>query len=200
MEKEMKIGYARVSTLDQELEIQLKALSDAGCAIIYQEKISGATKRRPELLKLLSELRPKDVIVVWKLDRLARSTRQLLEITEKIKKRKALFQSLCEPWADTTSFSGKMIMTVFAGIAEYERDLIRERTFRGREEAIKRGVRFGRPKKLNEEQISSIRQKLKEGRSIVELAAEFNVHKSTIYRLRKTRKRRMKKNFYVSQI
>ena len=179
----MKIGYARVSTSDQNLELQLAALNQAGCGRIYQEKISGSKKERPELQRLLDQLRPNDIVVVWKLDRLARSTQNLLELVELIKAAEASFCSLSEPWADTTSHSGKMIMTVFAGIAEFERDLIRERTSFGRKEALKRGVRFGRPKKMNDEQKTLAHRLLQEGKSIKEIAKTFNVHNATIYRL-----------------
>lgn len=179
----MKIGYARVSTTDQNLELQLAALKEAGCARIYQEKISGAKRERPELQRLLDQLRPEDIVVVWKLDRLARSTKNLLELIELIKSAEAYFCSLSEPWADTSSHSGKMIMTVFAGIAEFERDLIRERTSAGRKAALTRGVRFGRPKKINDEQRVLALRLLQEGKSTSEIAKTFNVHKATIYRL-----------------
>jgi DNA invertase Pin-like site-specific DNA recombinase len=179
----MKMGYARVSTTDQNLELQLNALKEAGCSRIYQEKISGVKKERPELQRLLDQLRSGDIVVVWKLDRLARSTRNLLELVESIRVAGASFCSLSEPWADTTSHSGKMIMTVFAGIAEFERDLIRERTGEGRVAAKQRGVRFGRPEKLNEEQKSLVRRLLQEEKSVREIAKTFNVHKTTIYRL-----------------
>lgn len=179
----MKIGYARVSTTDQNLDLQLTALKEAGCGRIYQEKISGAKKERPELQRLLDQLRPDDVVVVWKLDRLARSTQNLLELADLIKNAEASFCSLSEPWADTTSPSGKMIMTVFAGIAEFERDLIRERTGAGRVAAMQRGVRFGRPEKMNAEQKSLAKRLLQEDKSVSEVAKTFNVHKATIYRL-----------------
>ncbi len=104
----MKIGYARVSTVEQHLDLQLEALNTAGCERIYQEKISGAQRHRPELTKLIEQLRPDDVVVVWKLDRLARSTHHLLDIIEDIRLANALFCSLSEPWADTTSPAGKM--------------------------------------------------------------------------------------------
>jgi DNA invertase Pin-like site-specific DNA recombinase len=110
---------------------------------------SSCDRHRPELQRLLDQLRAGDTIVVWKLDRIARSIRELLEIINAIREAGARFQSLSEPWADTTTHAGKMIMTVFAGIAEFERDLIRERTTAGREAAKQRGVRFGRPRKLN---------------------------------------------------
>lgn len=179
----MKIGYARVSTTDQNLDLQLTALKEAGCGRIYQEKISGAKRDRPELQRLLDQLRPDDIIVVWKLDRLARSTQNLLELVDQIKNAEASFCSLSEPWADTTSPSGKMIMTVFAGIAEFERELIRERTGAGRAAAKKRGVRFGRPEKMNEEQKLLAKRLLQEDKSVNEVAKTFNVHKATIYRL-----------------
>jgi DNA invertase Pin-like site-specific DNA recombinase len=179
----MKIGYARVSTTDQNLDWQLTALKEAGCARIYQEKISGAKRERPELQRLIDQLRPDDVVVVWKLDRLARSTQHLLELVDSIRKAESSFCSLSEPWADTTSHAGKMIMTVFAGIAEFERDLIRERTSAGRAAAKLRGVRFGRPEKMNEEQKLLAKRLLQEDKSVSEIAKTFNVHKATIYRL-----------------
>jgi DNA invertase Pin-like site-specific DNA recombinase len=179
----MKIGYARVSTTDQSLEIQLNALNEAGCKRIYQEKISGVQKDRPELKRLIDQLRPEDVVVVWKLDRLARSTQHLLDLVEKIRLADASFRSLSEPWADTTSHAGKMIMTVFAGIAEFERELILERTSVGRKAALKRGVQFGRPKKMNEDKKLLVKHLLNEGKSISDIAKTFNVHNATIYRL-----------------
>ena len=182
----MKIGYARVSTTDQNLDLQLAALNQAGCGRIYQEKISGAKRDRPELQRLLDQLRPNDIVVVWKLDRLARSTQHLLGLVDIMKTADASFCSLSEPWADTTSHSGKMIMTVFAGIAEFERDLIRERTSVGRVAAKKRGVRFGRPEKMNDEQKILAKRLLQEDKSVNEVAKTFNVHKATIYRLQDT--------------
>ena len=131
----------------------------------------------------MDQLRPDDIVVVWKLDRLARSTQNLLELAERIKSAEASFCSLSEPWADTSSPSGMMIMTVFAGIAEFERDLIRERTGAGRLEAKKRGVRFGRPEKMNDEQKLLAKRLLQEDKSVNEIAKTFNVHKATIYRL-----------------
>ena len=182
----MKIGYARVSTMEQNLDLQLQALKKAGCQKIYREKVSGATRQRPEFQRMLDQIRVGDVIVVWKLDRLARSTRDLLETIETIQEAGAKFQSISEPWADTTTHAGKMIMTIFAGIAEFERDLIRERTGAGREAAKKRGVRFGRPRKLNPEQMQLVRRLLDEGKSVRELAKTFDVHIATIYRLVET--------------
>ncbi|WP_010304095.1 recombinase family protein [Candidatus Odyssella thessalonicensis] len=178
----MKIGYARVSTDDQDLTFQLQVLKEAGCKKIYQEKVSGAHMKRPELEKMLEQLRENDTIIVWRLDRLARSTRNLLEITDKLHHVGAHFRSLCEPWADTTSHAGRMVMTVFTGIAEFERELIKERTSTGRSLAKKRGVKFGRPSKLNSEQKSLMKRLLSEGESIKSIAKTLNTHPSTIYR------------------
>jgi hypothetical protein len=141
----MLLGYARVSTEDQDLALQRAALQSSGCQRIYEEKISGATRSRPELNRMLDQLRAGDVVVVFRLDRLARSTRDLLEIAEQLKEVDAGLRSLHEPWADTTSPAGRMVLTVFAGIAEFERALIHERTRSGRVAAQARGVRFGRP-------------------------------------------------------
>jgi DNA invertase Pin-like site-specific DNA recombinase len=148
----VKIGYARVSTLDQHLDLQMQALKKVGCRKTFREKVSGVSRQRPEFQRMLDQLRDGDTVIVWRLDRLARSTRDLLETMETIREVGARFQSLSEPWSDTTTHAGKLIMTVFAGIAEFERDLIRERTKTGRDAARKGGVRFGRPRKLNPEQ------------------------------------------------
>jgi DNA invertase Pin-like site-specific DNA recombinase len=179
----MKIGYARVSTLEQNLELQLQALKKAGCRRTFREKISAGNRNRPEFQRMLDQIRAGDTIVVWKLDRLARSTRDLLETMETIQQAGGKFQSLSEPWADTTTHAGKMIMTIFAGIAEFERGLIRERTSAGREAARKRGVRFGRPRKLTPEQENLARRLVSEGKAVRELAVAFKVHAATIYRL-----------------
>lgn len=179
----MKIGYARVSTEDQNLDQQIKALKKEGCKKIYREKISGAIKERPEFEKMLDQTRTGDTVIVWKLDRLARSTRTLLETMDLFADSGIKFKSLSEPWADTTSSGGKLIMTVFAGIAEFERDLIRERTSLGRTAAKKRGVKFGRPSALNDDQKATAKKLRKQGYSMKEIAEIFGVHIATIYRL-----------------
>jgi DNA invertase Pin-like site-specific DNA recombinase len=178
----MYIGYARVSTEDQNLTLQLQALEQAGCQRIFREKFSGATRQRPELTRMLEQIRDGDAVIVWKLDRFARSTRDLLEIADTIAKAGAGLKSLSEPWADTTSPAGRMVLTVFAGIAEFERALIIERTGSGRVAAMKRGVRFGRPVRLSSEQTSLAKRLLDEGRSDKEVAKTFGVNRSTIYR------------------
>ena len=182
----MKIGYARVSTLDQNLDLQIRALGKAGCKKLFREKVSGASRQRPELQRMLDQVREGDTVVVWKLDRLARSTRDLLDTMDTIREAGGKFQSLSEPWADTTSHAGKMIMTVFAGIAEFERDLIRERTSAGRVAAQERGVRFGRPRKLTPDQTKLAKRLLDEGKLVNEIAKLFGVHVATIYRLAAT--------------
>lgn len=178
----MKLGYARVSTEDQNLDIQCARLSEAGCEMMFDEKISGAARGRLELEKLMGHLRKDDVLVVTRLDRLARSTIELLHIAERIREKQAGLQSLDEPWADTTSPSGVMIMTVFAGIAQFERSLILSRTEEGRKAAMARGVSFGRPKKMRPDQAELARQLVLEGKSISAVARTFNVHPATIYR------------------
>ncbi len=131
---------------------------------------------------MLEDLREGDTLIVWRLDRLARSTRKLLEITDKLCSAGINFRSLSEPWADTTSHAGRMVMTIFAGIAEFERELIKERTSVGRHSAKKRGVKFGRPSKLNLEQKEFINRLLSERKSIKNIAKTMKVHPSTIYR------------------
>ena len=145
-------GYARVSTKDQTLASQDAQLTAAGAAKVYSEKISGAKTDRPELAKLLKRLAPGDVLVVTRLDRLARSTRDLLNILDIVAKAGAGFKSLADTWADTTSAHGRLMLTVLGGLAEFERELIKARTADGRERAKARGVHMGRPPKLTPHQ------------------------------------------------
>ena len=180
----MLIGYARVSTDEQNLDVQLEHLCKAGCDYIFQEKVSGAERQRPELNRLLRKIRRGDVVIVHRLDRLARSTKHLLEITEYLQQKQTGFRSLSEPWADTTSPAGRMILTVFAGIAEFERAQIRERTAAGRELARARGVHMGRPTKLAQAETALACQMVTEdGFSVAQVAEKFGVHKATIYRM-----------------
>jgi DNA invertase Pin-like site-specific DNA recombinase len=179
---DMLIGYARVSTDDQDLTLQRSALKAAGCCRLYEEKLSGAKRDRPELVRMLDALRDGDVIVVTRLDRLARSTKDLLEVAELLNGVGAGLRSLAEPWADTTSPAGRMILTVFAGIAEFERSLIHQRTSTGREAAKKRGVRFGRPPKLTADQVALGHRLIDEGTSVRDAAALLKCHHATLYR------------------
>jgi DNA invertase Pin-like site-specific DNA recombinase len=144
--------------------------------------MSGAKRARPELARTLDQLRAGDVVVVSQLDRLARSTRDLLEIAEQLKQAEAGLRSLHEPWADTTSLVGRMVLTVFAGIAEFERELIHERTRSRRVAAKARGVRFGRPPKLTADQIALAQRRVGEGASVPEASKILNVHRATLYR------------------
>ena len=178
----MKLGYARVSTEDQRLDLQRTRLKEAGCGKLFEEKISGAARQRPALEQLLQELRANDILVVSRLDRLARSTAELLRIAEVIREKDAGLQSLEEPWADTTTPAGRMVLTMFAGVAEFERALIRHRTDEGRQAAKQRGVSFGRPQKLRPDQKALALSLVREGRSISEVARTFNVHPATIHR------------------
>lgn len=174
----MLIDYARVST-EQTLDLQRAALKQAGCRRIFEEKLSGA---RRELARLLDQLREDDVLVVHRLDRLARSARHLLEIAETLKDIGAGLCSLSEPSADTTSPAAPMVLTVFAGIAEFERALIHQSTTAVRTVAKERGVHFGRPKKLTADQIALGRRLIDEGQPVRETAKVLNVHPATLYR------------------
>ena len=177
------IGYARVSTQGQDLAQQRAKLSDIGCLRIFEEKVSGAKRDRPELGRLLDHLRAGDVVTVTRLDRLARSTSDLLHIAERIKDTGAGLRSLAEPWADTTSPAGRMVLTIFAGIADFERSLIGERTSAGRAAALARGVRFGPRPALSAEQIVHARRLIEEEeRPVSEAARILNVHRATLYR------------------
>ncbi|CVF63927.1 resolvase [Pseudomonas lundensis] len=177
------LGYARVSTDDQDLTNQRAELHAAGCTKLFSEKITGTRRDRPELARMLDHLRPGDVVTVTRLDRLARSTRDLLDIAERIQEAGAGLRSLAEPWADTTTPAGRMVLTVFAGIAEFERSLIIDRTRSGREAAKARGVKFGPRPTLTPAQIAHARELIdQEGRTVKEAAALLGVHRSTLYR------------------
>src|SRR5262249_41708174 len=162
--------YARVSTDGQSLTSQDAELHAAGCAKVYAEKISGARSNRPELANVLKRLDTGDVLIVTRLDRLARSTRDLLNILDDIAKRGAGFRSLHDAWADTTSAHGRLMVTVLAGLAEFERELILARTSDGRARAKARGVRFGRPAALTPHQRAEALQRLANGEVQADLA------------------------------
>ena len=184
--KSVLIGYARVSTTGQNLESQIEHLQAEGCDTVFQEKLTGFDRRRPQLEKMLSSLQADDTLLVTSLDRLARSTNDLFVITRKIEAANASFRSLREPWADTTSSMGKFLLTVFAGLSELERNLINERTEEGRASAKKRGVKFGRKSKLTPHQQDQVRTMLKDGQSIRAIARHFNVGVATIDRIKRT--------------
>jgi DNA invertase Pin-like site-specific DNA recombinase/predicted nucleotidyltransferase len=179
-------GYARVSTGGQALEAQLEALKAVGCEAknIFREKVAGAHADRPQLSQLLDAIGEGDVLMVSRLDRLARSTRDLLNILARLAQRRAAFRSLGDSWADTTAPHGGLMLTVLGGLAEFERELIRLRTGEGRTRAKARGVHMGRPPKLTPAQRREGLQALARGEATqADLVRRFNVSKSTISRL-----------------
>src|SRR5947208_14817806 len=176
-------GYARVSTDGQSLTSQDAELHAAGCAKVYAEKISGARSNRPELAKMLKRLDTGDVLIVTRLDRLARSTRDLLSTLDDIAKRGACFKSLHDAWADTTSAHGRLMVTILAGLAEFERELILARTSDGRARAKARGIKFGRPAALTPHQRAEALQRLAQGEAQADVARTFNVSQATVSRL-----------------
>jgi len=179
----MIVGYARVSTDGQSLEAQQTALSAVGCERVYAEKISGAIGDRPQLTKAIAALSEGDCLVVCKLDRLARSTRDLLNALAAIGDRGASFRSLGDPWADTTTPHGRLMVTVLGGLAEFERHLILARTDEGRARAKLRGIRFGRKPKLTPHQRQEALDRRSKGETLVDIARSYNVSHTTIARL-----------------
>ena len=179
----MILGYARVSTEGQSLEAQLDALEAAGVERVYSEKISGSTRARPELDKLIDQLRPGDVVTVTKYDRLSRSLQDLLAIVEAIRSKGAGFRSLAED-IDTTTPAGRLVFHVFASIAQFERERISERTREGLAAARKVGRIGGRPPALTRQQRDEVRRlRDDEGRRIAEIARLFDVSPNTVRRV-----------------
>ena len=176
-------GYARVSTDGQTLDAQIAQLKAAGAEKVFREKVSGARANRPELARLMRELASGDVVLVTRLDRLARSTRDLLNTLASVTEKGAGFRSLHDAWADTTTPHGRLMLTVLAGLAEFERELIRARTGEGRERAKARGVRLGRKPKLTAHQIREALARREAGEPLTEIARSYAVSHSTISRL-----------------
>ena len=176
-------GYARVSTQDQQLTGQLEVLKAAGAATIYREKVSGVRADRPQLTRLMAALKPDDVVVVTKLDRLGRSTRELLDLIERIGKAGASFRSIGDPLWDTGSAQGRLLSTLLAAIAEFERELIRERTGEGRRRALANGVKFGRKRKLSDFQRREAVKRRAAGERLADIAKSYAVDISMISRL-----------------
>jgi len=176
-------GYARVSTKGQELAGQIAELMAAGCAKVFREKASGAKTDRPELARVIRGLEVGDVLIVTRLDRLARSTRDLLNVLDAVAKQGAGFRSLKDAWADTTTPHGRLMLTVLGGLAEFERELIRARTGEGRKRAQDRGVKFGRPSKLTAHQRQEALARLANGETQADVARTYAVDPTTIGRL-----------------
>ena len=182
----MEIGYARVSTQDQNLDLQIDALNEAGCKKIYCDKISGSEKSRPELDRMIESLRKGDTVVVFKLDRLGRSLKHLIDLVAQFDKKGVSFKSTQDMMFDTTSSQGRLIFNLFASLAEFERDIIRERTNAGLKSARARGRIGGRPKGLSEEaqKTAEICASLYEGgkHGANEIATRMRISKATLYK------------------
>jgi DNA invertase Pin-like site-specific DNA recombinase len=179
----MLIGYARVSTDGQTLDAQLSALRAAGAEKVFSEKVSGAKTDRRQLAKAIDALGVGDVLLVTRLDRLARSTRDLLNVLATVSEKQAGFRSLADPMIDTTSPHGKLILAVLGALAEFERSMILARTGEGRKRAQARGVRFGRKPKLSEYQVREALVRKANGESLVDIGRSYGVSHSTISRL-----------------
>lgn len=177
-------GYARVSTDGQTLDAQAAQLEAGGATKLFQEKVSGAKRDRAQLDRMLARLNAGDVVLVTRLDRLARSTRDLLNILGVIADKGAAFRSLGDGWADTTTAHGRLMLTVLAGLAEFERELIRSRTGEGRARAKARGVKLGRSFKLTPHQREEAARRREAGEPLVDIAKSYAVSHSTISRLK----------------
>lgn len=181
----MKVGYARVSTREQNLNMQVIALEEAGCDKVYEEVVSGIKAERPKLNNLIKQLRPNDVLVVWKLDRLGRSLKNLISLVQELMQNNIGLCSLNDP-IDTTTSQGRLIFNIFASLAEFERDIICERTQAGLNAARARGRRGGRPKgisKQSEATACAVETLYKEKKlSVIEICKKLNISKSTLYK------------------
>ena len=180
----MKIGYARVSTKEQSLSMQVEALKEAGCIQIYEEIASGAKTARPVLDEIMRNIREDDTLVIWKLDRLGRNLAHLIHLTTKLIEKKVGLISLNDP-IDTSTAQGRMIFGIFASLAEFERELIRERTQAGLKSARARGRKGGRPKGMSQvamEKAAIAEALYKEGSiSVKKIAEQLNISKTTLY-------------------
>jgi DNA invertase Pin-like site-specific DNA recombinase len=178
----MIFGYARVSTREQNLERQSDRLERSGCERIFQEKVSGAGRERPELNRLLEHPRPGDILIVGELTRLSRSVKDLFSLMDVIHQRGAHLKSLKEPWLDTTTPQGKLLFSIFAGTSQFERDLISQRTKEGLSSARARGRQGGRPPKPSKNIELAIKMHGHGNCSLAEIKAATGVSKTTLYR------------------
>jgi len=178
----VNIGYARVSTEEQNLDRQIDILKQAGCDRIYEEKVSGIKKERTELNKILDQIRTGDVIIIADPTRLSRSVKDLFSIVEQIEEKGANIKSIKESWVDTTTAQGKLMFTIFAGISQFERDLISQRTIEGLNAARARGKKGGRPK-INDKDIKlAVKMYNSKNYSITEIRKATGVSKTALYR------------------
>ena len=184
----MKIGYARVSTQDQNLDRQLDQLRQDGCERIYEEKVSGAKSDRPELGRMLDALREGDIVIVAELSRLSRSVRDLFDIVGRIDDVGAQIKSLKEPWLDTTTPHGRLLFTFFSGISEFERDLIRQRTIEGIAAARARGHNGGHPVLDSKKVELALKMYDSKACTVAEITKATGISKSALYHYLKDRR------------
>lgn len=184
----MIIGYARVSTSGQNLDGQCDRLRQAGCERIYSEKISGAKAQRPDLERMLDALREGDTVVITELTRLGRSVKELFSIIERVHEAGASIKSIRETWLDTTTPQGNLLFTIFAGLSQFERDLIRQRTRQGLEAARTRGRKGGRPKSDESKVSTALKMYESKLHTIAEITAATGISRSTLYRAIEDRK------------
>ena len=187
----MKLGYARCSTLDQNLDWQIDALTKEGCDRIFQEKFTGTRKDRPELLRMMDMLREGDTVIICELTRLSRSVKDLFDLVEQVEKAGANIKSLKEPWLDTTTPQGRLLFTIFSGVSQFERELIRERTMEGLASARARGRMGGRPgkdKKIGEQALTLYDSK---AYSVDEISKTTGISRATLYKYVNLRKEKI---------
>ena len=190
----MKLGYARCSTLDQNLDWQIDALMKEGCDRIFQEKFTGTRKDRPELLRMMDMLREGDTVIICELTRLSRSVKDLFDLVEQVEKAGANIKSLKEPWLDTTTPQGRLLFTIFSGVSQFERELIRERTMEGLASARARGRMGGRPgkdKKIVEQALTLYDSK---AYSVDEISKTTCISRATLYKYVNLRKENQNSN------
>ena len=190
----MKLGYARCSTLDQNLDWQIDALMKEGCDRIFQEKFTGTRKDRPELLRMMDMLREGDTVIICELTRLSRSVKDLFDLVEQVEKAGANIKSLKEPWLDTTTPQGRLLFTIFSGVSQFERELIRERTMEGLASARARGRMGGRPgkdKKVVEQALTLYDSR---AYSVDEISKTTGISRATLYKYINLRKEAQNNN------
>ena len=184
----MKLGYARCSTLDQNLDWQIDALMKEGCDRIFQEKFTGTRKDRPELLRMLDMLREGDTVIICELTRLSRSVKDLFDLVDRVEKAGANIKSLKEPWLDTTTLQGRLLFTIFSGVSQFERELIRERTLEGLASARARGRMGGRPGKDQKVVEQALTLYDSRAYSVDEISKTTGISRATLYKYINLRK------------